>query len=152
MTPLQTLKFEILIEAPVEQVYQTMIDPADYRDWTSAFAEGSHYEGSWDAGASIRFLAPSGDGMLSEIAENRPNAFISIRHVGMIDKGVEDRSSDAVKAWAGACENYRFQAVPQGTRLDVEQQITPDWAEQMQTTWPQALLRLKALCEARARK
>lgn len=151
MPSLQTLKFEILIEAPVDQVYRTMIDPADYRDWTTAFAEGSHYEGSWDEGASIRFLAPSGDGMLSEIAANRPNEFISIRHVGMIDKGVEDRTSEAVQAWAGAYENYRFEAVPQGTRLEVEQQITPDWAEQMQKMWPQALLRLKTICEQRAK-
>lgn len=152
MPQLQTLKFETLIEAPVEQVYQTMIDPADYRDWTTAFAEGSYYEGSWETGASIRFLASPGDGMLSEIAENRPNAFISIRHVGMLNKGVEDRSSDAVKAWAGAYENYRFEAVPQGTRLEVEMQITPDWAEQMQKMWPQALLRLKTICEERAKR
>lgn len=151
MPQLQTLTFETLIEAPVEKVYTTMIDPTGYRDWTSAFSEGSHYEGSWDAGASIRFLAPSGDGMLSEIAENRPNEYISIRHVGMIEKGKEDRSSDAVKAWAPAYENYRFEAVPQGTRLEVEQQIPPEWADHMRQTWPQALLRLKALCEAHAR-
>lgn len=151
MTKLQTLKFEVLIEAPVEQVYATLTDPTAYRDWTSAFAEGSYYDGSWEQGAAIRFLSPSGDGMLSEIAENRPNAFISIRHLGMIQNGVADTTSDAVKAWAPAYENYRFEAVPQGTRLDIEQQMTADYADQMREVWPKALLRLKALCEGRAR-
>lgn len=152
MPQLQTLKFEILIEAPVAQVYAAMIDPADYREWTRVFAEGSHYEGSWQQGERIRFLSPSGDGMLSEIAENRPEEFISIRHLGMIEKGVEDTTSDAVKAWAPSYENYRFVAVPQGTRVEVDLQITPDWVEMMQATWPQALLTLKTLCEARAKR
>ena len=152
MPQLQTLKFEALIEAPVPLVYAAMIDPADYREWTRVFAEGSTYEGSWQQGERIRFLAPSGDGMLSEIAENRPEEFISIRHVGMINKGVEDTTSDAVKAWAPAYENYRFVAVPQGTRVEVELQITADWVDMMQKTWPQALLTLKTLCEARVKR
>lgn len=150
MPKLETLKFETLVEAPVGQVYAAMIDAADYRDWTSAFTEGSYYEGSWATGASIRFLSPSGDGMVSEIAENRPNDFISIRHLGMIEKGVVDTTSDAVKAWAPCYENYRFEAVPQGTQLEVELQIPQDFADYMRETWPRALLRLKTLCEARA--
>ncbi|MFG6416067.1 SRPBCC domain-containing protein [Roseateles sp. DC23W] len=147
MPKLETLKFEILVEAAVERVHATMIDDAGYRDWTSAFAEGSYYQGSWNEGEIIRFLAPSGDGMMAEIAEHRPGAFISIRHLGMIEQGMVDTTSEAVKAWAPCYENYRFEAVPQGTRLEVELQMPSDFADHMRETWPRALLRLKVLCE-----
>lgn len=149
MPNVKRLQFSTTIAAPPDTVARTMTDPDSYRDWTSAFAEGSHYEGSWEAGRRIRFLSPSGEGMLSEIAEHRPNEFISIRHLGFIGPGgVEDTQSDAVKAWAPAFENYSFHAVPEGTRLVVDQDVPPDWESMLAESWPKALARLKALCEA----
>jgi hypothetical protein len=141
------IQFATVIDAPVERVYALMIGLESYRDWTSAFAEGSTYEGSWATGQQIRFLSPSGDGMVAEIAENRVNEFISIRHLGFIAQGVVDTQSDAVRAWAPAYENYSFQAVPEGTRLVVDQDITEEFEAYMKEAWPKALARLKALCE-----
>jgi hypothetical protein len=65
------------IDAPREAV----CPPDTYRTWTAAFTEGSYYEGSWEKEAKIRFLAPGGDGMVSELAENRTHAFISIKRI-----------------------------------------------------------------------
>ncbi|SHM87277.1 hypothetical protein [Rhizobacter sp. OV335] len=101
-------------------------------------------------GRRIRFLTPSGEGVISEIAENRPNEFISIRHLGYIADGVEDTGSEAIRAWAPAYENYTFTATPQGTRLTVDQDMTDEF-ESMVETWPKALGALKALCEKRVR-
>jgi hypothetical protein len=149
MPAVKRLQFTTIIEAPVERVYALMIEPEAYKHWTSAFAEGSSFEGSWAQGGQIRFLSPSGDGMVAEIAENRANQFISIRHRGFIAQGVVDTDSEAVRAWAPAYENYSFQAVPQGTRLVVDQDITDDFEGFMNETWPKALARLNALCEGR---
>ncbi|HEX5685844.1 MAG TPA: hypothetical protein VFY73_17610 [Ideonella sp.] len=89
--------------------------------------------------------------MTSEIAENRPNEFVSIRHLGYIaDDGVEDTSSEAIRALAPAYENYTFTATPQGTKLTVDQDMAADF-EGMGEAWPKALETLKALCESRAR-
>ncbi len=148
MNRLQHLRFSTHIAAPVARVWATMLELDTYRDWTSAFCEGSTYEGSWAPGACIRFLAPSGDGMVAEIAENRRHAFVSIRHLGLIANGIEDTTSEAVKAWAPTCENYRFTPEAGGTRLEIEQDIPAEWAAMMNETWPQALARLKALCES----
>ena len=104
----KTLTFEIAIRAPRARVWDIMLDPETYKAWTSAFCEGSYFVGSWDEGAKIQFLSPSGDGMTAVIAENRPHEFVSIRHLGVIEKGVEDTSSAKVRAWAPAYENYRF--------------------------------------------
>ena len=124
-----------------------MLWPYTYKSWTTAFLEGSHYLGSWESGAKIRFLAPSGDGMSSIIAENRPHEFVSIRHIGMIENGVEDTSSDKVRAWAPAYENYRVEDAPGGCKVTVSLDTAEEWAPYMLETFPKALALLKALCE-----
>ncbi len=147
MPPTKRIQFEATILAPVPKVFETLIRPDTYREWTSAFAEGSYFEGSWGEGQRIRFLSPSGDGMLAEIAELRPNEFISIRHLGFIANGVEDTDSDAVRAWAPAYENYTFLATDEGTRLVVDQDVTEDFESAFNEMWPKALRLLKAICE-----
>lgn len=147
MPTTKRLQFSTVIAAPVDKVWSTMLDSESYKEWTSAFAEGSYYEGSWDQGARIKFLSPSGEGMVSEIAENRPQQFISIRHLGYIANGVEDTESESVRAWAPAFENYTFSAVPEGTRLDIDQDIMAEYEKFMQDAWPKALEKLKQLCE-----
>lgn len=148
MPALKRLQFTTTIHAPVPVVWRRMLEPESYRQWTSAFAEGSTYAGSWDQGAQIRFLGPSGDGMVSEIAENREHEFLSIRHLGFLADGVEDTTSDAVRAWAPAYENYTFIAVPEGTKLVIDQDIPAEWEEHMAGAWPKALALLKASSEA----
>lgn len=151
MSLLRPMRYTITIEALVERVFQAFHDPGGYRRWTSAFCEGSYYEGRWEEGARLRFLSPSGDGMVAEIAAFRPNEYISIRHLGCIVQGVEDTESEAVRAWAPAYENYTFQAVPEGTRLIVDQDVLEEYLDYMSKVWPQALGLLKALCEGQAK-
>ena len=149
MPALKRLQWSVDIAAPASKVYQMMVGPESYKQWTSAFSDGLYFEGSWQKGQRIRFLTPQGHGVTSEIAEIRPNEFISIRHLGYIANGVEDTSSEAIRAWAPAFENYTFTAAPQGTKLTVDQDVTDEF-ENMVEAWPKALGKLKALCENRA--
>jgi Activator of Hsp90 ATPase homolog 1-like protein len=144
------IQFSINISAPVSVVFQTMLDSESYRDWTTAFAEGSYYEGSWLQGEKIKFMAPSGGGMVSEIAEHRKDEFISIRHLGFINNGVEDTESEAIRAWAPAYENYTFIKTADGTKLVIDQDITEEFEQYISEAWPKALQRLKELCEAKS--
>jgi uncharacterized protein YndB with AHSA1/START domain len=141
--------FDILIHAPRQQVWATMLEAPTYEQWTSAFCEGSHFKGSWDEGATIRFFDPAGNGMVSEIAEHRPAEYVSIRHLGFIENGKEDTTSDAVRAWAPCYENYTFMDEAGGTRLNVVIDTFTGYEEMMANTWPPALQALKALCEGR---
>ncbi|MCB9880600.1 MAG: SRPBCC domain-containing protein [Planctomycetes bacterium] len=140
------LRFIKDIPAPVATVWSTMLAPDSYEHWTAAFCEGSHYDGAWEEGERIRFLAPNGDGMVAEIAELRPREFVSIRHLGFIHGGVEDTESDAIRAWAPAYENYSFEATLGGTRLVIDQDVTEDFEAMMKDAWPKALNRLESLC------
>jgi len=143
-----TQRYATSIEAAPKTVWDTMLGDPTYRQWTAEFTEGSYFEGSWEQGERIRFLAPNGEGMVAVIAENRPYEFISIRHLGVIKDGVEDTDSDEVRAWAPAYENYTLSPDGVSTRLEVTIEVTPDAEEFMARLWPRALSRLKALCEA----
>ena len=145
----KTLTFEIAIRAPRARVWDIMLDPETYKAWTSAFCEGSYFVGSWDEGAKIQFLSPSGDGMTAVIAENRLHEFVSIRHLGVIEKGVEDTSSEKVRAWAPAYENYRFSDLPDGCRLTVAVDTVAEYEQYMRDTFPKSLALLKELAEKR---
>ena len=147
MSSAKRIQFETLIKAPVSVVWETMLGAETYPLWTAPFSEGSYYEGSWDQGSRIRFLAPSGEGMVAEIAENRPNEFISIRHLGIFANGTEDTESEAVRAWAPAYENYTFKSLSEGTQLVVDQDLTEDFEPSMQKLWPRAFELLRQLCE-----
>ena len=147
MGNVKQLQFNILIEAPVQKVWQRMFDQEGYRSWTSAFCEGSYYEGIWQQGETIRFLSPSGDGMVAVIAQCLPLQYVSIKHLGFVVNGKDDFNSDNVQSWAPAFENYRFNSTASGTELSIEQDIAPEYEQYMLKTWPLALQKLKALCE-----
>ena len=148
MSSVKRIQFTVTINAPVPAVWRFMVGPESYKRWASAFAEGSYFDGSWEQGAKIKFLAPSGDGMVAEIAENRKDEFISIRHLGYVSNGIEDTTSESVRAWAPAYENYTFLRVPEGTKLLIELQVSSEWEQYMNEAWPKALALLKQLSEA----
>jgi Activator of Hsp90 ATPase homolog 1-like protein len=145
------LKFSIIINAPKEKVWNTMLEDRTYRIWTEVFSEGSYYSGDWNKGSKILFLGPGNDGktggMVSRIKDNKLYEFISIEHLGEVIDGVEDTTSDRVKEWSGALENYTFIDMNGKTELIVEMDINEDFKEMFQNTWPQALQKLKELCE-----
>ena len=152
---MEKLKFEVTIKAPAQTVWATMLDDATYREWTSAFSEtGSFYEGDWNPGSEIRFLGPDGEGsvggMIATVEEIRPHEFVSLRYLGQIVGGVEDRTSDAAKEFIGAHENYSFTEAGGVTRVEVELDSVDEWAAMLNDTWPVALAKLKDLAEARA--
>jgi hypothetical protein len=143
------LKFSEQINAAPKKVWETMLGDATYRDWTSAFAEGSYYEGSWEQGKEIRFLSPAGGGMVAVIAENRPYEYVSVKHIGEVKAdGQVDTESEGVNKWAPAFENYRLVPAGGGTEVQVEMDVTSDFEGYMKETWPKALRRLKEICEA----
>jgi hypothetical protein len=144
---MKTLHFEISIKAPRPTVWSMMLEPETYKQWTAAFVPGSYYEGSWEKGAKIRFLSPEGQGMVSEIAENRKHEFISIRHLGIIKDGKEDTESQEARSWAPAYESYTFEQSSADTRVLVDMDIEPQYADMFNEVWPRALARLKEICE-----
>lgn len=61
---MKKLGYSAKINAPVGDVWTTMLSDSTYRQWTSAFHAGSHFEGEWAKGSEIRFLGPDDEGSL----------------------------------------------------------------------------------------
>ena len=148
MSSVKRIQFTATINAPAAVVWRHITSPQSYKHWASAFTEGCYFQGSWEPGSKIRFLSPTGDGMIAEIAENRENEFISIRHLGFISNGVEDTTSEAIRSWAPAYENYTLLSMPEGTKMVVDLDVTSDFEDDMNQGWPKALGLLKALSES----
>jgi hypothetical protein len=149
---MEKLHFSTFIDAPRQKVWRTMLDDAPYREWTRAFSEGSHYIGSWEKGSEIRFLGPDPEtgeegGMYSRIKENRQDEFISVEHLGIIKNGVVDTTSDEVKKWTPAFENYTFRDKDGGTEVSVDMDVDDTYKAMFEETWPKALNSLKELAE-----
>ena len=145
---MERLTFSIPIKASKEKVWKTLLEDETYRKWTSAFAEGSYAETDWKEGSKALFLGPTGEGMVSRIETHRPNEYISILHLGVVKNGVEDTTSDAVKAWAGAHENYSVKEAGGVTTVTIEMDTTEEYKNYFEETWPKALVKLKEVAES----
>ncbi len=149
--PIETLHFEIKIDAPSEKVFRLMTEEKSYNEWTAMFNETSRFEGSWGKGSKIHFLGTDNEGktggMVSRIKENIPNQFISIEHLGEIKDGVEIMSGSGVEAWAGSLENYSFIDDNGATLLKVDLDSNAEFKDYFEGIWPKALEKLKEICE-----
>lgn len=148
---MKTIKFNQLINASTEKVYNTLLNDETYRKWTSAFNPSSYFKGEWTKGSKILFIGTDENGveggMVSIIRENIPNCFVSIEHLGIYQNGEEITSGAAVESWAGSLENYSLQEENGKTRIEVEMDSNDDFKNYFEETWPKALHMLKQLCE-----
>jgi L-rhamnose mutarotase len=147
-----TQHYSIHINAPKEKVWDTMLGKDTYPEWTSAFSEGSHFKGNWNQDTKMIFLGLDPEtgkegGMVSRIKENRPHEFISIEHIGMIKDGVEDTTSEEVKKFTPAFENYTFTEMDGGTEVLVDMDTTPEYAAMFDEMWPNGLAKIKEISE-----
>lgn len=149
---MQKLHFSIFINAPKEKVWHTMLDDASYPQWTKAFNPTSRYKGDWSKGSKMLFFGVDPDtgeevGMVSSIAENKPYAYLSIEHIGIIKDGKEDTTSEEAKKWTPAFENYTFTEKDGGTEVTVDMDSMEEYAAMFNNMWPEALKKLKELAE-----
>lgn len=139
---MDTLKFQVEINAPREKVWRTLWDDDTYREWTSAFSEGSYAESDWKEGSKIKFLGPGGDGMHSVIEKLVPNEQMKFKHNGEIKNGVESESS-----WQGAMESYYLIDKNGATEVNVELESVDAFKDYFNDAFPKALQILKQIAE-----
>jgi hypothetical protein len=151
---MEKLQFKIEINAPTNKVFDLMLgitNKSTYEQWTALFNPTSTYEGNWEKGSKILFLGSDelGEkgGMVSEIAENITNQFVSIRHYGLVKNGVETTEGPEVEKWANGFENYTFKENNGITLVTVDLDTAEDFLEYMKQTYPKALDKLKEICE-----
>ena len=151
---MKKLQFKVNINAPVTKIYDFMLginNKSTYELWTSLFNTTSTYEGSWDKGTKMLFIGidENGEkgGMVSKIAENIPNRFVSIQHYGLLKADKEITEGPEVEKWAIGFENYTFEENNGTTTITVDLDTTEDFLDYMNQTYPRSLDKLKEICE-----
>ena len=144
---MEKINFSKSMNAPKEKVWKTLWEDETYRKWTSVFSPTSYADTDWKEGSKVLFLDGQGSGMVSKIEANRPNEFMSFKHLGEVHNGVEDTESDKVKAWAGALENYTLKEVAGQTDLLVEIDISEEHKDMFIQMFPKALEQVKILSD-----
>ncbi len=151
---MKILHYSVTINAPADIVYNAMLgisNKSTYEEWTAIFNPTSTYEGSWDKGSKILFIGIDDEGekggMVSEIVENIPNKFVSIRHYGLLKAGKEITEGSDVEKWANGYENYSYEENNGISLVNVELETSADFVDYMDQTYPKALLKLKEIVE-----
>jgi hypothetical protein len=151
---MKKLQFKVSINAPAARIYDLMLginSKSTYEQWTSLFNPTSSYEGSWNKGNKILFIGVDENGekggMVSRIAENIPNRFVSIQHYGLLKADTEITEGPEVEKWANGFENYTFEENNGTTTFTVDLDTTEDFLGYMNQTYPKALDKLKEICE-----
>lgn len=151
---MKKLQFKVRINAAVTKIYDFMLginSKSTYEQWTSLFNPTSTYEGSWDKGNKILFIGVDENGekggMVSRIAENIPNRFVSIQHYGLLKADKEITEGPEVEKWANGFENYTFEESNGTTTVIVDLDTIEDFLDYMNQSYPKALDKLKEICE-----
>lgn len=144
---MEKINFSIDINAPKEKVWKVLWDDVTYPKWTEVFCEGSHAVTDWQEGSKVLFLDGKDNGMVSKIETLKPNEFMSFKHLGEVKGNVEDTTSDKIKAWAGALENYSLKENNGATTLKVDMDIVDEYKDYFLKTFPNGLQKVKELSE-----
>jgi len=145
---MKKLTYQISISAPVQEVWNTMLQPDTYKKWVEVSWPGSFYKGNWEKDARISFVSKDGSGTLAEIKEIIPYKKIGAEHIAvLLPGGIEDTTSDLAKGWVGITEHYNFIQRKDETVLEVEINTHPAWEKMFNDGWPNALQKLKEICE-----
>ncbi|KMQ64744.1 ATPase [Chryseobacterium angstadtii] len=139
---MQKIFFEIQIDAPREKVWEVLWNDITYRQWTTAFTEGSFYQGTFDEGSIMKFLDPNNNGMYSRVEKNIPHTEMKFLHLGEIYDGVETEQD-----WGDATEGYILQETETGTILKIEINTPEEFQSFFEEKFPTALGIVKNLSE-----
>lgn len=144
---METLKFKIDIHAPKEKIWKILWDEESYRQWTSAFCEGTYAISDWNEGSKIHFLSPNGEGMNSIIESKIDNEYMAFKHISELKNFKEMPIDAATQEWSGALETYRLIPNSAGSILEVSMDCIEKYADYFQKTFPKSLELIKELSE-----
>lgn len=146
---METLSYEIIIDAPKQKVWDALWGNETYSEWTKFFSPGSQMKSDWQVGGKTYFTNTEGEGMVSTIDSlEKPNQII-FKHLGMVDKdGNEDTQSKEVMEWSGCFEKYILIDFDGKTKLHVEVQTEKSWRDHMDKVFTQGLEVVKNIAEA----
>ncbi len=146
---METLEYEIIINASVQKVWDLLWNEETYTKWTHFFMPGSQFKTDWEINGKTFFVNETGDGMTSTILSLDQPYSVVFSHLGMIRDGVEDTKSKEVIEWSGAQEKYFLREIDgYTTELRAIVHSSKDMEDMMNKGFNQGFELLKNLAES----
>lgn len=144
---METLIYEVEINAPIEKVWDVLWNSETYNAWTKFFAPDSSMRTDWKVGGKTYFLDGEGNGMVSTIEEMKKPEVLIFKHLGMIKDGKEDLESEEVKGWSGSLEKYFLSQNGYTTTVKVELATLPEYIGMLKSGFVQGFEAVKQMAE-----
>lgn len=145
---METLNYEIIINAPIEDVWDLLWSEKTYPQWTQFFTEGSKMKSDWEVGGKTYFLNANDEGMVSTIRSLRKPYEVVFSHLGMVKDGIEDTESREVVEWSGAEEKYFLRNIDANTtELRAIVHASPDMQEMIDRGFNEGFALIKKIAE-----
>lgn len=144
---MKKLEFTIDINAPAEKVWYSLWDEENYKNWTSAFCEGSYVVTDYKEGSKAHFLSPSGEGMFSSVSINKPFEIMSFNHIGILKNFEEQPIDDETKLWSGCEEKYELSENDGKTTVKASVDVIDQHVDYFDQSFPNGLKKLKEIAE-----
>lgn len=143
-----TVNHEIIINAPIQKVWDTLWDEKSYSDWTQFFTPGSKFKTDWQVGGETVFLDAEENGMYSTIKSINAPREVTFSHLGMVREGKVDTATVNQLEWSGAEEKYSLREIdPNTTELRAITHTTGDYENMTRDGFIRGFNRLKEIAE-----
>ena len=139
---MEKLEYKIQVLASPDKVWSVLWGEITYRQWTTAFTEGSFFIGNFEEGSIMKFMDPKDNGMFSRVTKNVTNETMTFRHLGEIYDGVE-----VPQDWGDATETYTLEETEEETILKATIKSSPEFKDFFEEKFPAALQNVKNLAE-----
>jgi uncharacterized protein YndB with AHSA1/START domain len=146
---MKKLEFKKEINAPAQKVWEVLWNEDTYSKWTASFnPKGeSVIKSDWKVGGKTLFVDTEGNGMISTIKTlNKPYDII-FEHLGEVNNGIEDTTSERVQGYAGSLEEYHLTESNGVTTLIAAVQTHEDWEKMLTNGFTTGLEIVKQLSE-----
>jgi len=144
---IQKLVFSVEIEANANVIWNKMWNKETYTQWVTPFCEGTYFTGEIELGNRIHFIAPSFDGMYSDVFYLIPNELVIFKHIGNLKNLEEQPIDEESEKWTGCFEVYKLKEKEGKTSVSAEIDCMPEYINYMNEKFPLALQELKKVSE-----
>ncbi|MGA9212553.1 SRPBCC family protein [Kaistella sp.] len=146
---METLNYGIILNAPIQKVWDLLWNEETYAEWTQFFSVGSKFKTDWKIGGKTYFLDANENGMVSTIKSLQEPTEIVFSHLGVVHNGIEDTKSKDVEEWSGAEESYFLRGIDENTtELRAIIHTLDEYKDHMNTGFHKGFEWLKKLAEA----
>lgn len=142
---MKEMKFSVEIHATKQTVWDTLWQDKTFREWASIIDPGTYMIGDLEEGDEVQFISSSsGYGVTSLVEKLIPGEFLLFRHSGDTQQNGEHERE---KQWTGGAETYSLVEENGITTLTTTCDVPLELEEELKSSYPKALERVKVLAE-----